>query len=121
MAVICMVTAILQLWKMLIHIVRHGETRLNALGVMQGWLDEPLNQAGRELAAITGRKLTGVHFDYCISSPLIRSIETCEIILRESGNQIEITTDDRIREINFGDLEGKPLAEMGERGKPFFL
>lgn len=120
MAVIYTVTAILQLWKMMIYIVRHGETELNALGVMQGWLDEPLNQAGRNLANITGQELKSVNFDYCISSPLIRSVGTCEIILRESNNQVEITTDDRIKEINFGDLEGKPLAEMRELGKPFF-
>ena len=56
---------------MRIYIVRHGETDLNAKGVMQGWLDEPLNDAGRQLAAITGREMQGIHFDECISSPLI--------------------------------------------------
>lgn len=40
---------------MQIYILRHGETALNAKGVMQGRLDEPLNQSGRELAALTGK------------------------------------------------------------------
>ena len=105
---------------MLIYIVRHGETDLNSRGIMQGWLDEPLNQAGKDLAAITGQDMRGIDFDYCISSPLKRSVETCEIILRESGNEIGISTDNRIMEINFGDLEGKLLSEMGDAGKPFF-
>lgn len=104
---------------MLIYMVRHGETALNAKGIMQGWLDEPLNKAGRDLAVLTGQAMRGIHFDACISSPLKRAKETVEIILRESGNDIEVTTDDRIREINFGDYERKLMAEMGEDGLLF--
>ncbi len=105
---------------MKIYVLRHGETALNAKGVMQGWLDEPLNQNGRALAALTGQGMKGIRFDCCISSPLNRSRETVEIILRESGNGIPVTLDDRIREINFGDLEGKTFAEMGEAGHLFY-
>ena len=104
---------------MKIYIVRHGETRLNALGVMQGRLDEPLNQSGRDLAAISGRNMRDIHFDACISSPLIRAYETAEIILRESGNDIPIETDERIQEMFFGDIEGHTLSVMGEEGKLF--
>lgn len=104
---------------MLIYMVRHGETALNVQGIMQGWLDEPLNKAGRDLAALTGQGMRGIHFDACISSPLKRAKETVEIILRESGNDIEVTTDDRIKEINFGDFERKPMSEMGEAGRLF--
>lgn len=57
------------------------------------------------LSEITGQCLKEIHFDYCISSPLIRAIETAEIILRESGNVIPVAFDDRIMEINFGRLE----------------
>ena len=32
---------------MKIYIIRHGETKLNALGRLQGWTDEPLNQNGK--------------------------------------------------------------------------
>jgi broad specificity phosphatase PhoE len=87
---------------------------------MQGCLDKPLNQNGRDLAVITGKAMKGICFDRCISSPLIRAKETAEIILRESGNTTEIEYDDRIREIDFGDLEGKSLSEMGEDGNLFY-
>ena len=40
---------------MKLYILRHGETTLNAKGVMQGRVDEPLNENGRDLAARTGR------------------------------------------------------------------
>lgn len=92
---------------MLIYIVRHGETRSNVEGLLQGWSDDPLNENGRKLAVITGRGMQNVRFDYCISSPLIRARETAEIILRESGNTPQIKYDDRIKEINMGAWEQK--------------
>lgn len=105
---------------MLIYIIRHGETDLNVKGILQGWLDEPLNGNGRKLATITGREMRNIHFDECISSPLIRAKETVELILQESGNDIPVLTDDRIKEIYFGDMEGKQLSEMGLPGILFF-
>ena len=105
---------------MQLYILRHSETDLNTKGVMQGWLDAPLNQHGRDLAALTGQGMRGLHFDKCITSPLIRAKETAQIVLRESGNVLPIATDDRIREINAGDLEGRKIAEIGEAGTLFF-
>ena len=103
-----------------IYIIRHGETNLNTLGLIQGWIDEPLNENGRALAKITGRAMKGIRFDCCISSPLVRSVETVELVLKESGNHIPVHTDDRLKEIGAGDVEGKPMSVMGEAGKAFF-
>lgn len=105
---------------MKIYVVRHGETALNAKGVMQGRLNEPLNENGRALAALTGKAIKGVRFDRCISSPLVRATQTAELLLRESGNEIPLEIDGRITEIDFGDMEGKRIAEMGEEGRRFF-
>ena len=91
--------------KMRIYIVRHGETDANRIGYTQGWTDDPLNKNGEILAKITGQGIKGIHFDYCISSPLIRARETAEIILKESDNRIPVSFDDRIKEINFGSYE----------------
>ena len=95
---------------MLIYIIRHGETDLNAAGVLQGWYDQPLNDSGRFLAAETGKKLKGVRFDGCFSSPLKRAAETAEILLRESGNEIPVIYDDRLKEMSFGVKEGSRLS-----------
>ena len=105
---------------MKIYIVRHGETDLNSKGVMQGVLDVPLNQSGRDLAAVTGRAIRDIHFDCCISSPLNRAVETAEILLRESGNSVPLIIDDRIMEINCGAYEGRKLSEMGEDSTLYF-
>ena len=100
--------------------MRHGETALNVQKVMQGRIDEPLNENGRELARLTGRGMTGIRFDHCISSPLMRAKETAAIILKETGNDIPIELDERIHEISFGIMEGKTLEEMGEEGVRLF-
>ena len=106
---------------MKIYIVRHGETALNAKHVMQGRLDEPLNKNGRDLAVLTGQAIKGMHFDHCISSPLNRAMETAEIILRESENDIPIIADEHLLEMDFGDLEGKLISEMGEEADRFHM
>lgn len=105
---------------MKIYILRHGETNLNAKAVLQGRLDEPLNQNGRDLADVTGKALQGVHFDCCISSPLCRSRETAELVLRNSGNDIPITIDERIIEVDFGKMEGVEKAAMTDEDRRFF-
>ena len=106
---------------MKLYIIRHGETDLNAKGILQGWIDPPINRSGRELAALTGQAMRDIRFDRCISSPLSRARETAEIVLRESGNEIPITTDDRIREMSCGDIEEKSITEMGDAARLFFV
>lgn len=90
---------------MLIYIVRHGETNANDKGYLQGWSNDHLNENGRALAHITGKALRGIAFDECFSSTLDRAKETAEIILEESGNDIPIRFDDRIKEVNMGEWE----------------
>ena len=107
---------------MLIYIIRHGETDMNKQAVLQGVTDIQLNQSGRDLAAITGRTMKdeGIRFDACISSPLSRAYETAEIVLRESGNDIPIETDERIMEMNCGECELHKLSELGEEAVRLF-
>ena len=106
---------------MKIYIIRHGETALNVQGVLQGQIDEPLNENGRRLAELTGRGMRGIRFDACISSPLSRAVETARIVLRESGNDLPITIDERLLEMDFGDMDAKKISEMGEESLSFFL
>ncbi len=97
---------------MKIYIVRHGETNGNLRGALQGWMDELLNENGRELAIITARALSDIKFDVAISSPLSRAYETAEIILRKNKKDIPpIQTDDRLKEMFFGEWEGLGLTK----------
>ena len=91
-----------------IYIIRHGETRLNKQNVLQGWTDEPLDEAGVELAAKTGRAMRGVRFDVCYVSPLVRARQTADELLRESGNaSTPVIVDESAKEICCGEFEGK--------------
>lgn len=105
---------------MRIYIIRHGETDLNVKGVLQGWVDEPLNESGRSLARITGENMRDIRFDSCFSSPLVRAAETARIVLEASGNDLPLQYDDRLREISFGVAEGRHRSTLGEQGRLFF-
>lgn len=96
---------------MRIYVVRHGETRSNVEGRLQGQSNDELNENGVRLAAVTGQGMRGIHFDECITSPLIRAADTAKIILRESGNgDTPVLFDDRLKEISFGIYEGRKIG-----------
>lgn len=93
---------------MKIYIIRHGETDANKDYILQGAIDWPLNEEGIKLARITGENLKDIKFDICFSSPQIRALNTAKLVLENSNNSnTKIITDNRIREYELGDWEGK--------------
>lgn len=101
-----------------LYILRHGETDWNKQMRMQGQVDIPLNDFGRELARATKEGIKDIRFDYIFSSPLIRAVETAEIVTGWSREKI--VTDDRIKEISFGEYEGKYPDERPPEFMNFF-
>lgn len=97
---------------MKIYLVRHGETAWNKFSKIQGQTDVPLNEEGIRLAKISGENMVHIPFDYIISSPLIRAVETAKLIT--NGRLIPFITDDRIKEISFGLWEGACILEENE-------
>lgn len=95
-----------------IYIIRHGETPWNEKKKLQGSVDIELNENGKELARVTGKNLADVSFDKIYSSPLKRAYETATLI--RGDRDIEIETDNRLREIDFGGYEGRNAIEMRE-------
>ena len=94
---------------MKIYAMRHGQTDWNAKGRIQGRTDIPLNETGRaqaEKAAINLPENITVIF----SSPLERAIETAEIINKRFN--VEIVTEERLIERNFGDYEGLSINRV---------
>lgn len=86
---------------MLIYLMRHGETVANRTRHLQGWLDSPLTDFGRELATATGKgmKKAGITFDIAFTSPLCRATETCRRVLDECGCENLVPIEDyRLRE-----------------------
>lgn len=101
-----------------IYIVRHGETVWNKEHRLQGRTNIPLSDYGRELAVKTGIALQDTHIDKIYSSPLDRAYETA-CLIRGTRN-IEIQKDERIIELNFGDLEGQVMEELKVRKETTF-
>ncbi len=95
--------------KMKLYFVRHGKTQLNKEGRATGQKDELLLEEGIEEAYKTKEELSSDFTDmYC--SDLTRCKQTAEI-LNEKLN-LPINYDVRIRERDFGSLEGKRLSEV---------
>lgn len=93
----------LELW-----LVRHAETLWNAQRLFQGQRDAPLSARGLEQAARLAERLKAVTFDRVYTSDSRRAQHTAEIALPGRA----LTADARLRELNFGTLEGKPRAAL---------
>lgn len=92
-----------------LYFVRHGQTDWNTERRMQGCRDIPLNEKGRAQAKACGESLRDTHFDAVYCSPLSRAYDTCMAIVGE--REVEVVTDDRLREFNYGIWEGKYFEE----------
>ena len=103
---------------MLIYFVRHGQTDWNLAGRLQGQTDIPLNDTGRSQAEEARQRLSGVQFDAVYSSPLSRAVETAMLVSGWPADKVR--TDERIKEIAFGDWEGQAPRTLGEDFAPFF-
>ncbi|WP_026660849.1 histidine phosphatase family protein [Butyrivibrio sp. AC2005] len=104
---------------MKIYILRHGTTEWNNKRLIQGQTDIPLDEFGILMAKETGKGLNkkGIKFDRVYSSPLSRAYETAKIILESYTleNTIpSIITDDRLKELSFGFMDGGNVMEMQE-------
>lgn len=93
-----------QEYTMELYITRHGETSWNYENKILGRTDIPLNERGKEQARILAEKLKNVQIDVIIASPLSRALETAACIAETKG--LEVFTDERLMEIDFGIFEG---------------
>lgn len=100
-----------------IYIARHGQTDMNAKGIWQGQsLDTPLNLEGRKQAHKLALALQDKNIEVIHSSPLIRAVETAEII--SSLCSVPIIQNQGLNEGCCGIAEGHCLADIGEENIP---
>ena len=93
-------------------LVRHGETDWNKKLRYQGHRDIGLNPTGVEQAHQAGEKLKEYAPEALYASDLTRTMQTAGIIGDILGLAPEM--DPRLREINFGEWEGKTYPEVLE-------
>ncbi len=88
-------------------VVRHGRTAANALGLLQGRVDNPLDEEGQRQASAIASVLGRV--DAVVSSPLARARQTAEPL------GVEVGIDERWIELDYGEWEARPVADVPEQ------
>jgi alpha-ribazole phosphatase len=87
-------------------LVRHCEPQEDTRGLCYGRLDIGLSDAGREHAERLGEALARHEWDAVYSSPRLRARETAVAVNRD------VVIEDDLREIDFGELEGRSYDEI---------
>lgn len=90
----------------MLYFVRHGQTAANAERRLVGRADVPLSDIGRAQVAAVAAALRDEGITRVVSSPLGRAVATADAF----GVPVEI--DDRWVEMDYGDLDGRPMADV---------
>src|SRR5262249_44845978 len=99
--------------RLVIAFVRHGQTELNRRGRLQGRLDAPLSELGRDQAVALGRGFAAEPVVRVYTSPLRRAGDTAAAIAREQGLEVEV--DERLVELDYGEWDGLALGDVAPR------
>ena len=83
----------------------HGTTYDNEAKKASGWLPGELSEKGVNQAIELAKIIKDVHFDLVISSDLNRAIQSSKLDFY--NRDILMLRDSRIRECNYGNLDGK--------------
>jgi alpha-ribazole phosphatase len=97
-------------------LVRHGETGWNRAGRYQGQSDTELSKIGIEQAKKLRERLAAEGIDAIYSSDLKRALRTAELIA--SVHDVEVVPRQELRELDFGEFEGRYFEEIKERYLP---
>lgn len=98
------------------YIVRHGQTLFNQKDRVQGWCDSPLTELGMKQAQAVGIGLKDINFIQAYTSISERAYDTALSIIQ--NRSIPLSVDKRLKEFNFGYLEGEANSELmkGRKG-----
>jgi 2,3-bisphosphoglycerate-dependent phosphoglycerate mutase len=88
----------------------HSITEDNEAGRATGWLPGRLSAAGRRLAGELGQRRRDDAIAAVFSSDLRRAVDTAEIAF--AGTAVPVLLDWRLRECDYGSLNGMPAAEV---------
>lgn len=89
-------------------LVRHGRTAANAAGLLQGRLDQPLDEVGQQQAAQVAAavRTSVVGVDKVVASPLLRAQQTA------AAFKLPVETDERWVEVAYGMYEGVAMHQV---------
>jgi broad specificity phosphatase PhoE len=88
----------------------HSTSVDNELGIATGWLEGSLSDTGKEQAKRLGERRRSDGLAIVFTSDLRRAVETAELAF--AGSTIPIQTDARLRECDYGLLNGMPRVQL---------
>lgn len=94
-------------------LIRHGESVANSQRILQGHLDSPLNDTGREQARKLADALADEHLAQVFASDLSRARETAEILCARLATPLQLDPD--LREVDIGCFTGLTWSEIAAR------
>ena len=93
-------------------LARHGQTEWHSDNRYVSRTDIGLTETGREQARTLARRAEREKVNLVLSSPLVRALLTAKPAA--AACNLEPETDERLRELDFGEWEGRTLAEIRE-------
>ncbi len=96
------------------YLFRHGQSTYNQSGRTQGQTnDSVLTEKGYQQAFDIGIRLKNIPLQVIFCSPLKRAQETAQEVFKT--HSVPIQTDDRLTEVNVGEIEGLHYTEIREK------
>lgn len=99
---------------MKIYFVTHVTTKDNEAEIASGWKDVKLSDLGIQQAKELGERFKEIKIDLICCSDLKRAVDTVKIAF---GDKMPVIIDKRLRELNYGDFNGKPSDIVGHMKK----
>ena len=95
------------------YLLRHGQTRWNIEGKIQGKTDIPLNESGMAQAGYLARAMECCEARALFSSPLLRARQTARTVAETMGLPVNVLPE--LKEVDFGLWEGCTWKEIEKR------
>ena len=93
-----------------IFLARHGQTALNAAGLLRGRLDPPLTPLGLRQAKALDYVLARANVGLIVASPLARAVQTAQAVANRAHLTIEV--DERLNDRDYGRWAGSSLVDV---------
>jgi 2,3-bisphosphoglycerate-dependent phosphoglycerate mutase len=91
----------------------HSTSEHNEAGIATGWLGGALSETGRAQAVELGERRRDDGIELVVASDLWRAVETAAIAFE--GSAIPLRVDWRLRECDYGELNGMPRTILDEQ------
>ncbi|MEN9203450.1 MAG: histidine phosphatase family protein [Thermostichus sp. DG02_2_bins_29] len=95
-----------------LYLLRHGETPYSRSGGFCGILDPDLTPEGEQMAHAFAAAYAGIPWQALYTSPMKRTLTTLQPLAEKTGLEMQIR--EGLREIHYGEWEGKTHPEVRE-------